>query len=236
MAAPLSAITELAKDPSLVPGVYNYCDQWCAYCAVKVRCLVWRVRRRWEGSGGARSAETLGGAAEFTREIGTADGQGSPQLDAMLSGTWRPSAAGSRKPHRVQRRAWRYAMDAEVFLIANRWKPRPGSHGGISRQPSACDVIAWYHLMIWVKVMRALDGVASTEAGEADWRSDALGSAKVALIGIDRSRAALRKLAKRGSEEAEPLLKQLEELESLVEKTFPGARTFIRNGLDPPAM
>lgn len=235
MSASLSAIAEMAKDPTLIPGVYNYCDQWCAYCAMKSRCLVCRVRRMWEDASGGLSTDTVDGAAEFTREIGKVDGRGSPQLDAILAGTWKRSVAGSRKPHRIQKLAWRYAMDAEVFLIANQWRPPIDADQPGRGQPTAFDVVAWYHLVIWLKIMRALDGMASYKAGEADWRSDAQGSAKVALIGIERSRVALQKLEKRGHEDAARLVKRLSELEPLVDKTFPGARSFIRAGLDAPA-
>lgn len=235
MSASLTAIARMAKDPTLLPGVYNYCDQWCAYCAVKSRCLVCRVRGEWEAASGGLSTDTVDGSAQFTREIRQVDGQGSPQLDAILSGKWKRTAAGSRKPHRIQRLAWRYAMEAEVFLIANQWRPPLDPDRAGVRQPSAFDVVAWYHLMIWMKIMRALDGVAATKAGEADWGIDAVGSAKVALIGIDRSHLALRKLEKRSHDEATGLLKQLSELAPLVDATFPGARAFIRQGLDAPA-
>ena len=29
-------------DPTLINGVYDTCDQWCMYCPVTERCLVYR--------------------------------------------------------------------------------------------------------------------------------------------------------------------------------------------------
>jgi len=30
---------EMARDPRFVPGIYNYCDQWCQRCALTSRCM-----------------------------------------------------------------------------------------------------------------------------------------------------------------------------------------------------
>ena len=42
----------LATDPSLVPGIYNGCDQWCHYCPATERCLAFKCRPAPETSGG----------------------------------------------------------------------------------------------------------------------------------------------------------------------------------------
>jgi hypothetical protein len=89
-----------------------------------------------------------------------------------------------------------------------------------------------------VKIIRALS--CRTDGWEdspdlAEFPKDSDGSAKVALIGIDRSIAAWRLLQLSTPDRAEtivPLILQLERLGRRVEKSFPEARDFIRPGFD----
>jgi hypothetical protein len=99
----------------------------------------------------------------------------------------------------------------------------------VSDLEDAREVIQWYQYQIAVKTMRALSG----RKEELDDDSD--GSAKVALIGIDRSIAAWRMMQLSSPERAEsivPLMLQLERLRQRVEKSFPQARDFVRPGFD----
>jgi hypothetical protein len=102
----------------------------------------------------------------------------------------------------------------------------------------AREVIQWYQYQIAVKTMRALSGRKEELDGDpetAEFPKDSDGSAKVALIGIDRSIAAWRLLQLSLPERAGsivPLILQLERLRNRVEKTFPEARDFIRPGFD----
>ena len=34
-------LTELARNPNLISGVYNYCDRWCERCPLSSRCLLY---------------------------------------------------------------------------------------------------------------------------------------------------------------------------------------------------
>ena len=33
-------LKQLAGDPNLISGIYNYCDRWCERCAFALRCLL----------------------------------------------------------------------------------------------------------------------------------------------------------------------------------------------------
>ena len=102
------------------------------------------------------------------------------------------------------------------------------------RLEDAREVIQWYQYQIAVKTMRALSG-RLVEHETADFPSDSDGSAKVALIGIDRSIAAWR-LVQLALPEREisivPLILQLERLRQKTENVFPEARDFVRPGFD----
>lgn len=108
MSASLTAIARMAKDPTLLPGVYNYCDQWCAYCAVKSRCLVCRVRGEWEAASGGLSTDTVDGSAQFTREIRQVDGQGSRSSTRSCPGSGSEPRRARGSP--IASSDWRGAM------------------------------------------------------------------------------------------------------------------------------
>jgi hypothetical protein len=89
------------------------------------------------------------------------------------------------------------------------------------------------------KLHRALHGRdESEEDGEGGIdpiQSDWIGSAKVALISIERSEAAWRVIAQATGEPAPgAIADQLQDLRELVEHAFPHARAFVRPGFDEP--
>lgn len=100
----------------------------------------------------------------------------------------------------------------------------------------AVEVIRWYQFLISAKVQRALHGDDRDEELEAEgFPSDSDGSAKVALIAIDRSSAAwsaLRHYLPELSDEPIGTLVALHKLRRGLERRFPKARAFVRPGLD----
>ena len=119
----------------------------------------------------------------------------------------------------------------------------------------AVEVIRWYQFFVAVKLFRALMGRESAAADEeltsedifADAGldddeepidaigSDSDGSAKIALIAIDRSSSAWRIMQDSMPEKADsivPMLLELERLRRATELAFPHARDFIRPGFD----
>ncbi len=100
----------------------------------------------------------------------------------------------------------------------------------------AVEVISWYHFQIGVKLARAIGGRAE-DVPEiiADFPKDWDGSAKVALLGIERSLAAWGLLLRRFPEREDEILAFLAALKRLLRQTereFPAARAFIRPGFD----
>ena len=102
--------------------------------------------------------------------------------------------------------------------------------------PSAEEVLLWYHLRIYIKLVRALVGKERLSASE-EAHCEINGSAKVALVSVQRSRKALLQLKRSAaSETAGPLGTLLEALERGIHERFPNARTFVRLGLDMSAV
>jgi hypothetical protein len=109
----------------------------------------------------------------------------------------------------------------------------------------AVEVVRWYQFQIAVKIMRGLsrdvseDGEHSPEeedeAQTENGQSDSDGSAKVALIGIERSIGAwakLRELLPDKSHSILPIMLHLEQLLRATEQAFPKAQSFVRPGFD----
>jgi hypothetical protein len=99
-------------------------------------------------------------------------------------------------------------------------------------------VLAHDCALIPAKIYRALNGWLLTQGEREHWPADHDGSAKVALLSIDRSRVAWIATAERGlarTTEVEPFVSELGVLADEVERVFPHARAFVRPGFDEPA-
>jgi hypothetical protein len=98
------------------------------------------------------------------------------------------------------------------------------------------EVIRWYQHQIYVKLCRAANGMIRGELEELEYfPEDANGSAKVAIIGIERSIAAWGRLLNQFPDQEQSILDALVKLKGLlrqVEEAFPEARAFVRSGFD----
>lgn len=230
---------ELAADPSLVRGIYNYCDQWCAYCPHTERCLAYKCLRDQEQRHPGDIFEDLAASVNemisFSRDVVQAEG--GPAALAEIAAL--PPIGTSLDPPQIddplERRGREYAMETARFL-ASVAPTLPSPKPTIGGAPSAIEVVVWYHALIAVKIYRALASAALARNGKPGLADDAQGSAKVALLGIDRSRKALRQLqGKLHDARIERLIGRLERLAAGVERRFPDARNFIRPALDEGA-
>ncbi|MBN2173676.1 MAG: hypothetical protein JW731_06075 [Bacteroidales bacterium] len=103
----------------------------------------------------------------------------------------------------------------------------------------AVDIIKWYFMQIGVKLSRAFSGRYMDEVEgwnlDGEFPRDSDGSAKVSLIGIDRSISAWGSMLKQLPDEENQILDMLVFLEKLrkqIEAEFPDARAFKRPGFD----
>jgi hypothetical protein len=247
------SLTELASNPDLISGIYNYCDRWCERCPLTSRCLVYATEREDDDSTqthdltneafwrrlGTIFQETRDMIAEWAREAGidlTKEDEDDPAL--------RKRRRRQVDNHPLARAGKKYANDAsdwfrevdQTIEVSDLSVAEADRESG-ERLEDAREVIQWYQYQIAVKTMRALSSRLDEEETTdfADFANDSDGSAKVALIGIDRSIAAWR-LVQLALPEREisivPLILQLERLRYRVEKRFPYAREFIRPGFD----
>jgi len=228
-------LTELANNPDLISGIYNYCDRWCERCPLTSRCLVYATEQEDNDSPQNRDLRNeafwrkLTAIFQETRELIVA---WAVAAGVELNGT---SDDDDSRPKRKRQLVDNHPLTKAGKKYANAatdWFREFDQTVDVSDSEDAREVIQWYQYQIAVKTMRALSG-RNEELDEDPKDSD--GSAKVALIGIDRSIAAWRMMQLSLPDRVEsivPLMLQLERLRQRVEKSFPQARYFIRPGFD----
>ena len=248
-------LTELASNPDLISGIYNYCDRWCERCPLTTRCLVYATEQvnhhespesqdvRNEAFWHKLSAvllETQQMITEWAEEAG---------IDLSHVPEENPNTRKPRRQlvdnHPLARAGKKYANTARDWfrefdqnLELSDMRATDAEREQAEQFEDAREVIQWYQYQIAVKIIRALS--CRTDGWEdspelSDFPKDSDGSAKVALIGIDRSIAAWRLVQLSVPDRADsivPLILQLERLRKRVEKSFPAAREFIRPGFD----
>lgn len=257
-------LKELTQDERFISGIYNYCDRWCERCPQTSQCLNYAMGEEEFADPKTRDihnevfwiqlSETFRTTLELVKEMAASEGI---DLDAVDPGEFvdeHRALEEAAKNHEITRAAREYADMAEHWLeqartfFAGGEETNSGfqSISGNREEPEkngvedAFEVILWYQHQIYVKLARAISGQMEEETeiddDPAQYAKDSDGSAKVALIGLDRSIAAWGIIGLRfptlRSQDVPAILTHLERLRRSVEKAFPDARGFLRPGFD----
>jgi hypothetical protein len=227
-----SSFLAIAKDPAIIPGVHHHCDEWCDYCAVAARCLVFGCTAVFRNEHGRADGEptfrSIEEAVEFTRAVAEVEGTSTPELDALVAHG--AAGAGMETSDRLAAIACDYAAHvamgfAPIALLVANAPVRPGG-------PEPEEVLLWYHVRIYLRTVRALVAREGRAPG-GDRTEDAIGSAKLVLVAVRKSRAAVEALqAREPADDFTDLLSLLDALEHGLDERFPGARAYLRIGLD----
>lgn len=240
--------TPPSPDPHLIRDMHHYCDRWCERCPQTARCLSFRL----EQSGSTAGGRYWDGVARNGPGDGQADQDEPPRRATPIKRTAErdDGAFPGRDGGALHRQAQGYRqaarslvqmlpdalqeIEAELRLQTQLGTGSPEATAAQIR--NALEVIEWYVYFIEVKLRRALASQAEeSEAGFAGQVGDADGSAKVALLAIDRSLQAwttLRSHTARHHDAILDVLVRLDRLRHAVERVFPRARQFRRPGLD----
>jgi hypothetical protein len=220
-----------------IVDVYNYCDRWCEACPLTSRCRLFADVAEIEASLDP-TLKPVADAPPLAEDVPPPPPQWMQQLlheineaarDPISVEEWerlKPRPAPTHQPIEVRAK--------DYFTRAHAWlRTQDERRFGEAGNPRA--IINWFHSLIPAKIHRALTGLA--EGWDFDSPPDHDGSAKVALIGIDRSHEACLdvvecKLAT--MEEMRPLIADLEWLRGELERVFPRARAFVRPAFDEP--
>jgi hypothetical protein len=256
----------VARPPRFIDGIYNYCDRWCERCPLTLRCRAYAAEQAENLSEESRDPknaafwESLQRILTQTKELivrmAREQGVDLDMVDLSNQPDSRREYENTRE-HPLAVASMNYAEKASDWLEEHADSFQEKSEelqtlvqleipadveGEYLAIHDAVDVIGWYQYQIHVKLCRALvsreDELDEPEDYE-NFPSDADGSAKVALIAIDRSVAAWSSLAQSLPQQGDSILDLLVALDRLrrdVEQEFPRARAFVRPGFDEPQL
>jgi hypothetical protein len=242
-------IKKVAAEKRFIPGIYNYCDRWCERCPQTSRCLNFSISEEEFSDPEARDIRNeafwnklsgiLKETLELLRESAKEWGIELEALDSVGNDIENIKAKdAAAENHVICRAAKGYSNMVEDWFRGREtlfFETAGAAREGLSLD-EAFEVVQWYQYFIAAKVMRAIRGKMEEEEERCDeFASDSDGSAKIALIAIDRSIGAWAVIPHYNHLYAEGVLEIisfLDRLRQAVEETFPRARSFIRPGFD----
>ncbi len=255
----IDKILNAAKNPALIPGIYNYCDRWCERCPLTGRCMTFAMgneRGSDEDSLDVHNEafwETITRSFQSTinliEEIARREGIDLNERPSQIHVDEEMPKMDYIEKHECTRSSEAYIIMTDHWLASAKGlikekekelnaKNHPGStksnpvfeFAGIK---DSMEIIQWYKYQICVKIKQALNDYKRDKTSK--FSSDSDGSAKVSLIGIDRSIAAwgmMNKFFPEKEGKTLDILVHLEQLRRRMETVFPKARAFVRPGFD----
>lgn len=249
------------SDIGFVPGIYNYCDRWCEKCQQQERCMSFVMGKKLEEKGGfsrepARENDNLWNRLkdvfestyevlhELAKEKGVEveDIYALENIDKELWGdAFEEHARGEECVKQIEDSdivhtcmIYENLADKCLEKIFNAMGPEVKKNEG-GMVDEAIEIVNWYLDLIQAKMRRALYGFFYHKAIKEIEADDFNGSAKVALIAVERSLEnwkIVQEYCKDFSREIAHLLVVLEQLRDDIEKQFPYAREFKRPGFE----
>jgi hypothetical protein len=220
-------------------GIYNYCDRWCETCAFTSRCRVFADIAEMEARHDP-NLKAIVDAPPLPQDIPPPPPRwmqelidemkkvASEPIDAEELDRLRPKIPPEH--HSIEERAHAYSARVHEWFESREFN-------SIHDPTDPRAVIAWFQYSIPAKIHRALHGLAEDDPDERDWPADHDGSAKVALLGLERSHSAWLDLVYRelaSPSDIEPLVADVIWLSDELERVFPKARAFVRPAFDEP--
>ncbi|MBN2634624.1 MAG: hypothetical protein JXR61_00035 [Prolixibacteraceae bacterium] len=245
-------LIDLANNEKFIPGIYNYCDRWCERCTMTSKCLTFAHEQAMKMNStdpetndisNEKFWESLRLSFQVTFELLEEDAKrfgidlnNLPDVE-IKKGEEKPVEKRSKK-YSTQMLKWLHENNEalkskaeQLLFISNNEEPA-------LKFADAWEVVQWYSVFISAKVHRAhfeLDERLEDPEDEYNLMSANLGSAKIALIAIDRSVSALSTMYSAMPENEDDYLKflaQLSQIKKLMIETFPEAMSFKRPGFD----
>lgn len=256
-------LTNMAENPNNIPGIYNYCDRWCERCAFTSRCLNFqmgeemRERKEINDLDNEKFWEDMEKIFNITHELlnEMAEEQGidltqiewteeDEEKERKLDDSVRNHVCTKASKEYYEVVEMWFRTHEEIFKLKEVELNEQLQLGLPSANPEkdavtikdAIEVISYYLFFMNVKIMRALHGKLEDRVELLnEFPKDSDGSAKIALIAMDRSISAWGKLMKHLPDNEDEILEflvLLERLRNMSEKEFPDARKFVRPGFD----
>jgi hypothetical protein len=212
-----------------VLGIYNYCDHWCETCRFTSRCRVFADGAEHEAMTNPE-LKALREAPPHASDVRPSNGF----LDEILATFDQTKIDDIPEPPPMPARLMRVVALSRAYCdhvwaaleSEERNAPRPND--------DPYSIILWFAPLISSKTHRALRGLNEFD-GDREFPPDHEGSAKVALVGIDRSMTAwadARDIGRVSADDASRFIAELHRLCFELEELLPRAREFVRPAFD----
>jgi hypothetical protein len=245
-------LDDLVDSGRFIPGIYNYCDRWCERCTLSHKCLTYAHEQEMKEESNNPGTDdidnekfweqirlsfevTLDMISEDANELGISLDE-LPEVEVpehvespveILAGQYGSGLCN-----------W---LDANGDLLRNKANQLLMIHSNedvAMKFADALEVVQWYCFYISAKVHRShfdLDIRLQENDMDGDPLWDNRGSAKVAIIAVNRSMEALTALYSEMKDNEDDILKFLSQLSQIKKQllaTFPTAMEFRRPGFD----
>lgn len=233
-------LTSLYNNKNLISGIYNYCDRWCERCHFTERCNLYRIEKE-EGLSGSNeismkdSLNRVSNIFALTMDmLNQMAGEYGIDLNNLQE-----LELPKHIPGALEKLATDYGHDVFKWINKNHnfFNHQIDIYSSIDENISkmiveVIQIISWYGPLIGAKIHRSMYGEIDADETE---RYDKLGSAKIALISIERSIGAfsfiLFNLPDKEDESLDFLV-TLAKIKRLLEDIYPDAMSFKRPGFD----
>jgi hypothetical protein len=245
-----------------IPGIHNYCDRWCERCYFTTRCAVFENETTeseaneisnksfWE-----RLSLNFSKAQALLEQAAQRSGIDLNALATTIEDEQQKQKKirQQSEQHPLSKLSERYSaltqewLNAQPGMVEKLEELRDRLTLGAASMEEAKDqtelikdclaVIQWYDTFIYTKLMRAIMGKIDDDGWEEEngYPRDFDGSAKVAIIGMERSMQAWIKLFELLPEQEDVffrILGLLEKMKNMTLEEFPKAMDFKRPGFD----
>jgi hypothetical protein len=229
-----------------IDSISSYCDSWCERCAFTDRCAVYACKAAIAmcGDPAAGLELALGEPQAVSATVAASSPWAGAFDDVRMSPEEERDFARNERQRRKRLNALALARIAREFSLAALVWIRTRQHAlAASADPilkEAFAVAAHDAMLVGAKLHRAVDGRDRWRRADEDIdvpavQSDWNGSAKVALLSIERSHLAWQTIAgATGDRDASGFAEQLEALRTRLLDEFPRAMEFVRPGFDDP--
>jgi hypothetical protein len=247
-----------------IPGIYNYCDRWCERCTFTSRCRNYDGRSTLSSDQldmnnkafWSDISNSLQKAMELLYKAAKEHGFDPDSITPEEEKAYKERESfirGQIKQHVLVSLCEKYRNTARPFLNEHQKlqdelvemvqhvemgiKTETEVSSSVATIADCIEILQWYIFFIDAKFQRALHARhdAEDQEGESGYDYDSLGSAKIAIISVERCMNAwmrLYELMPSCEDVALESLSILSQLRDRAKEEFPAAMEFKRPGFD----
>jgi hypothetical protein len=218
-----------------IPSIHNYCDRWCERCTFSSRCIVFAKEQELTDAekdieNEAYWRNIANNFAEATQMLYQIARERGIDLDAI---DYTEIEAERKLKREKVNKDELTNLTRDYYKNVSKILETESLFAQIDEQTrqEMFTIIYWYQYFISAKLQRALNSI--DDDFDEDFPRDCDGSAKIALIAIERSIMAWTNLANTENfMQIKPMISLLNKIKQITKEKFPNAMDFIRPGFD----